>query len=157
MAKLIPLALDLGQKLGWAVRTESGQILSGQENLEPKRFRSIGMCFLDFNQWLCVMHRQTRFDVIFFEEVRRHAGTDAAHAYGGFMAILTAWADDPKRQIPYNGVPVQTIKKAACGMANASKGDVATAMIALGHNPMSEDESDALALLHWAIDNYNRD
>ena len=45
------------------------------------------------------------------EEVRRHAGTDAAHVYGGLMATLTAWAE--LRGVPYEGVPVGTIKRFA--------------------------------------------
>ena len=40
-------------------------------------------------------------------------GVDAAHAYGGFMAHLTAWCEH--HQIPYQGVPVGTIKKHATG------------------------------------------
>ena len=34
--------------------------------------------------------------------VRRHAGVDAAHAYGGFMGHLTAWCEH--HNIPYQGV-----------------------------------------------------
>jgi hypothetical protein len=56
---------------------------------------------------------------VYFEEVRRHAGVDAAHAYGGFMAHLTAWCEH--HQIPYQGVPVGTIKKHATGKGNANK------------------------------------
>ena len=46
-------------------------------------------------------------------------GVDAAHAYGGFMAHLTAWCEH--HNIPYAGVPVGTIKKHATGKGNASK------------------------------------
>ncbi len=88
-------------------------------------------------------------DCLHFEEVRRHFSTDAAHAYGGFLATLTAWCEH--HQIPYQGVPVGTIKKHATGKGNASKEDVIAAIRARGHAPVDDNEADALALLHWAI------
>jgi hypothetical protein len=57
--------------------------------------------------------------MVFFEEVRRHMGVDAAHAYGGFMAHLTAWCE--QQNIAYEGVPVGTIKRHATGKGNANK------------------------------------
>jgi Holliday junction resolvasome RuvABC endonuclease subunit len=74
---------------------------------------------------------------------------DAAHAYGGFMAHLTAWCEH--HQIPYQGVPVGTIKKHATGKGNASKDEMIAAMKALGHSPTDDNEADALALLHYAL------
>jgi Holliday junction resolvasome RuvABC endonuclease subunit len=85
----------------------------------------------------------------FFEEVRRHASTDASHVYGGFLGLLTAFAEH--HQIPYQGVPVGTIKKHATGKGNANKDAMVAAMRALGHQPADDNEADALALLHWAI------
>ena len=37
--------------------------------------------------------KRFRLSAIYFEEVRRHAGTDAAHIYGGLLATLTAWCE----------------------------------------------------------------
>ncbi|MEO0035188.1 MAG: hypothetical protein RLZZ501_1211, partial [Pseudomonadota bacterium] len=85
-----------------------------------------------------------------FEEVRRHLGTDAAHVYGGLMGVLTAWAE--VRGVPYQGVTVQHIKKHATGKGNADKAAVIEAMRARGYTPADDNEADALALLHWAID-----
>lgn len=82
---------------------------------------------------------------IYFEEVRRHIGVDAAHAYGGFLATLTAWCEH--HSIPYSGVPVGTIKRHATGKGNADKAAVIAAMRALGHSPANDNEADALALL----------
>ena len=64
-------------------------------------------------------------DTLHFEEVRRHVSTDAAHAYGGFLATLTAWCEH--QRIPYQGVPVGTIKKHATGKGNANKAAVIAA------------------------------
>ena len=77
-------------------------------------------------------------------------GVDAAHVYGGLLATLTAWCEH--HQIPYQGVPVGTIKKFATGRGNAGKDEMIAAMRALGHAVTDDNEADALAILHWAID-----
>ena len=139
------LALDLGTTTGWALRSSDGAITSGSAGFRPQRFEGGGMRFLRFKRWLMT----GGIHALYFEEVRRHVSTDAAHAYGGFLATLTAWCEH--HQIPYQGVPVGTIKKHATGKGNASKDDVLSAMRALGHAPADDNEADALALLRWAI------
>jgi hypothetical protein len=58
------------------------------------------MRYLRFTNWLAELDRLSGpIAAIWFEEVRRHAGTDAAHIYGGLMATLTSWAE--LRGIPY--------------------------------------------------------
>ena len=144
------LALDLGTTTGWALRSSDGAITSGSASFRPQRFEGGGMRFLRFKRWLAELKDMTGgIHALYFEEVRRHVSTDAAHAYGGFLATLTAWCEH--HQIPYQGVPVGTIKKHATGKGNASKDDVLSAMRALGHAPADDNEADALALLRWAI------
>jgi len=144
------LALDLGTTTGWALRGSDGHITSGSESFRPQRFEGGGMRFLRFKRWLTELKAVTSgIDALHFEEVRRHVSTDAAHAYGGFLATLTAWCEH--HQIPYLGVPVGTIKKDATGRGNAGKDEVVAAIRARGHAPSDDNEADALALLHWAI------
>ena len=144
------LALDLGTTTGWALRSSDGAITSGSAGFRPQRFEGGGMRFLRFKRWLAELKDMAGgIDALHFEEVRRHVSTDAAHAYGGFLATLTAWCEH--HQIPYQGVPVGTIKKHATGKGNASKDEVLSAMRALGHAPTDDNEADALALLRWAI------
>jgi len=143
------LALDLGTTTGWALRSSDGAITSGSESFRPQRFEGGGMRFLRFKRWLAELKDMAGgIDALHFEEVRRHVSTDAAHAYGGFLATLTAWCE--YHQIPYQGVSVGTIKKHATGKGNAGKDLVIAAMTALGHAPADDNEADALALLHWA-------
>ena len=87
---------------------------------------------------------------VHFEEVRRHAGVDAAHAYGGFLVTLTAWCEH--YQIPYGGVPVATIKKHATTRGNADKAAMMEAARFRGYEPADDNEADALALLWLAIE-----
>ncbi|NCY08299.1 MAG: hypothetical protein EBX30_14075 [Betaproteobacteria bacterium] len=46
----------------------------------------------------------------------------------------------------------QVIKRHATGMGRASKASVMEAMRIAGHPVTDSNEADALALLHWAID-----
>ena len=150
MAEQTILALDLGTQTGWALLTRDGMINSGSESFKPGRFEGGGMRFLRFKRWLTEIKQSAdELDAVYFEEVRRHAGVDAAHAYGGFMAHLTAWCEH--HDIPYQGVPVGTIKKHATGKGNAGKEDMIAALVKKGFVPADDNEADALALLHWAI------
>ena len=143
------LALDLGTHTGWALRGRDGTVTSGTEHFQPHRFEGGGMRYLRFKRWLTELGQAGMLDAVYFEEVRRHAGVDAAHAYGGFLAHLTAWCE--RYQIPYQGVPVGTIKKHATGRGNADKAAMVAAMRAKGHAVGDDNEADALALLHWAL------
>jgi Holliday junction resolvasome RuvABC endonuclease subunit len=146
------LALDLGQKTGWAVRNADRAIASGTVEFKPGRFEGGGMVFLRFRAWLQEVDETAGgVGAVYFEEVRSHRGVAAAHAYGGFLAHLTAWAEANK--IPYAGVPVGTIKRHATGNGNANKEAVIAAVRALGFDPADDNEADALALLDWALRN----
>ena len=145
------LALDLGTTTGWAMRLADGVVVSGTMEFRSGRYEGGGMRFLRFRSWLDhLLDGAKTIDLIHFEEVRRHAGTDAAHIYGGFLAHLSAWCE--LKHIPYQGVPVGTIKRHATGKGNTGKDAVIAAMRARGFNPEDDNEADALAILSWAID-----
>lgn len=142
------LALDLGTTAGWALRN-AGVIQHGFISFKGHRYEGGGMRYLRFGRWLGEIAASAEVSAVYFEEVRRHAGVDAAHVYGGLLATLTAWCES--RDIPYQGVPVGTIKRHATGKGNASKEQVIAAMRALGHPVADDNEADALALLHLAM------
>jgi len=158
------LTIDLGTTTGWALRSKDGQIAHGFASFKPQRFEGGGMRYLRFKRWLTELKAsvstspgadgaqslQEPIGVVYFEEVRRHLGVDAAHVYGGLLATLTAWCEH--HNIAYQGVPVGTIKKHATGKGNAGKAEVMAAMRLLGHPVTDDNEADALALLHWALD-----
>ena len=70
----------------------------------------------------------------------------------GVWDLIGAGKLTEKVSSSYQGVPVGTIKKHATGKGNAGKGDVIAAMRAKGHPVTDDNEADALALLHWAIE-----
>lgn len=138
------LALDLGTNTGWAIRTDEGSIVSGVESFKPDRYSGGGMRYLRFKKWLTEV-KQQGISEIYFEEVRRHAGTSAAHVYGGFMGVLTCWCEH--HEIPYAGVHFTAIKKFATGKGNADKDAMIAGMRARGFALQDDNEADALALL----------
>ncbi|WP_074380612.1 crossover junction endodeoxyribonuclease RuvC [Bartonella doshiae] len=141
------LCLDLGTKTGWAICGADGCITSDTEHFQSRRFEGGGMRYLRFKRWLIELKRSVdEIDAVYFEEVRRHIGTDAAHVYGGLLGHLTAWCEH--HQIPYEGIPVGTIKKATTGKGNASKEEMIKAVRTKGHNPKDDNEADALAILY---------
>ena len=147
----ILLSLDLGTVTGWALSNAYGRITSGTAHFRPQRFEGGGMRYLRFERWLNETHEVSgEINAVYFEEVRRHLGVDAAHAYGGFLASLTAWCEE--HAIPYEGVPVGTIKRYITGKGNAGKAKVIEAIQQRGHQPADDNEADALALLYWVID-----
>jgi Holliday junction resolvasome RuvABC endonuclease subunit len=109
------------------------------------------MRYLRFRRWL----EQLQVDAgpiraVYFEEVRRHVGTDAAHVYGGLLGQLTAWCEE--HGVAYQGVPVGTIKAFATGRGNADKAAMMAAVQSRGFSPADDNEADAIAILLWAIE-----
>ena len=144
------LCLDLGTRTGWALH-DDGATFSGSITFRPGRYEGGGMRYLRFQNWLGQLGRDSGgLAAIYFEEVRRHAGTDAAHVHGGFLATLGAWCE--RQGVPYQGVPVGTIKRFATGKGNAGKEAVVAAMRDRGFTPADDNEADAIALLLWALE-----
>lgn len=151
LIRMVVLALDLGTTTGWALRARDGQVAHGFVSFKPQRFEGGGMRYLRFKRWLSEIQGVAgEIHSVYFEEVRRHSGVDAAHVYGGLMATLTTWCEH--HNVPYQGIPVGTIKKHATGKGNAGKAEVMAAMRAKGHPVTDDNEADALALLVWAME-----
>lgn len=150
------LCLDLATVTGWAMAglTPKGkiQVQSGTQSFAINaRIEGAGMRYLRFSRWLDEMAKGVTIERLAFEEVKQRAASVAAgHMYGGFMATLTAWCE--ANAVPYEGIPVQTIKKHATGKGNASKDDVIKAMRAKGHVVKDDNEADALALLYYVVE-----
>jgi Holliday junction resolvasome RuvABC endonuclease subunit len=140
------LALDLGTKCGYA----SSYGASGVLNLKPTTHESAGERYRKFKDWLFVT-LQASFDLVVYEEVHAHIGVEAAHVYGGLVAVLQTACLETNTE--YKGVGVQTIKKHATGNGNAKKDDmVITATLKFPKvNVIDDNHADALHLLDYAI------
>ncbi len=152
MKNLKTLALDLGTKCGWAVGADGNLHASGTWLLQSdkqRRFEGAGMKWLRLRSFLDQVHHLAPIERVVLEEVRRHAGTDAAHAYGGALAVVTEWCELHK--VPYSATPVATIKKHATGKGNAKKDAMIAAAQARGWTPGDDNEADALWILDEAM------
>lgn len=138
-------AFDLGTTTGWAVRSDD-VIQFGSNNFSPKRGEGCGIRFLRFRQWLNrLLETNTKPDVILYEVVMAHKGADAAHIYGGFQAILTECCE--LNSIPYQGIPVGTIKKRFTGKGNANKEAMIAEAKQRGFDVKDDNAADAVAIL----------
>jgi len=142
------LAIDPGTHCGYAL----SPFESGVWDLSVGRHEGGGMRFIKLRNYL--IKACEGVELVVYEEVRRHLGTDAAQVYGGIVAIIQEHCE--LKEIPYLGVPVGTIKKFATGLGNSNK----EAMLAAARerwpevNIVSDDQADALWLLAWAENEY---
>ena len=142
------LALDLGNSFGFAIKQEA-TIHSGWSILSKKGSTDHGRKFHNFACWL---NDVVDVDAVYYEVVMNHGhgGVYAAHAYGGFLAILQLWAH--KRNIPCVGVGVGQIKKFWTLNGRASKEQMIKRANYLGFDTKNDNEVDAIALLHYALE-----
>jgi len=139
------LAIDIGTTLGWALLAQ-GRVISGRFDMRPGNKEKPGIRFLRFRKEFLSNFRDVH--EVYFEEVRRHEGTHAAHIYGGFWAILLSFCEE--NAIPYRGVEVAAWKQNLGLKGNAKKAEVIVEMRNRGHDPKDENEADALGILSFA-------
>lgn len=143
------ISLDLGSTTGWATITD-GVVNSGSKSLALTKYEGRGMQFLKFKRFLGQLVTCVHPEFIVLEEVRRHLGTDAAHAYGGYLAHVGSYCEEAG--IPHAGVAVGTIKKFATGKGNANKDEMIEAAKKLfpDQEIVDDNQADALCLLGYA-------
>ena len=139
---MIVIGIDPGTSCGYSVRTVSGLHDSGVWDLRPKRHEGGGMRFLRLRRYLRELVQNCRPSVVAYEEVRRHMGTDAAHIYGGIIAVIQEECETSVPVIPYQGIPVATVKKFATGKGNADKAAMGEAARLRWPNRMFTDDNE---------------
>lgn len=141
------LALDLGNSFGFAIK-QGATINSGWEKLSNNA-KNHGKKFYLFSCWL---REQDGLDIekVYYEDVKNHAGVYASHAFGGYLAILQMWAY--RREIECIGVGVGAIKKSFTGKGKATKEMMISEANKRGFETDNDNESDAIALLHYALE-----
>jgi crossover junction endodeoxyribonuclease RuvC len=143
------LAIDIGTTTGWARCSRDGSIASGSEKFAPRRLEAAGQRWLKFRAFLGEQRAAAgEIHAIYYEDVKQHAGTLAAHVYGGFLAMLEAWC--AVNNVPLKPVGVGTVKKHWTGKGNADKNAMIVAAVAKGFHPVDDNHADALAILSLA-------
>jgi len=145
------LGLDLGIHMGWALRKDNGSIQSGEQDYSVGPFDGAGVMYLRFRLWL---REYSSVDLVVFEGVRAHSAGAvlAAHKYGAFLGVLQSTCTE--LSIPHTSYGVTTIKKYWTGKGNAKKDAMILAANERGFNPGTDNEADALAVLHMGIDEF---
>lgn len=142
------LALDLGTRMGWALRTPAG-ITSSSMSWAERRGETRGDRLLRFYRWLVAMNA-CGLGLIVYELVRGHGkgGVLAAHCYAQFEGLVLTFA--ARHRIPVRSVHTGTLKKAITGSGNADKDAMKRAIRGAGFPAYASDEVDAIAVLLWA-------
>ena len=148
------LSLDLGLWLGNALMVNGRAKIYGTHGLQEKKTRKLtepdGYRFVKFRTFLDEMYKEHRFTAIAYEDVKNHSAVLAAHAYGGFKAVLLTWA--LPRGVPLHGYGVGQVKKSWTGNGNASKELMISTARKNGYTVAddADDTADALAIGHLA-------
>lgn len=132
---------DLGQKFGYAILDEDGnRVESETVNLGKRSGKSLSG-FYDLLQTIL----SNGVIAAGYEKVRRHRGVHAAHAYGGYEAILKKLCFDMGIEDKLLEVTVQQIKRCATDDPKADKEEIeAQAMARWARIPEDDNEADAL-------------
>ena len=142
------LSIDPGTSCGWATGEKGTMPIFGTWNLKPDRWADLGSRTLYLGRFL--EQALPGVQLVVFEEVRHHLGVDAAHVYGAIIAQVQAKCRE-LGGIPYEAVPVGTIKKHWTGKGNANKDEMMAHARRRGFDIQNDDEADALAILDWAL------
>ena len=140
------LAIDIGTTTGWARSSRAGATSSGSEKFAPRRNEQAGHRWIKFRAFLNEQRLQGgEIHAVYYEDVKQHAGTLAAHVYGGFLACLEMWC--ASNNVPLRPVGVGVVKKHWTGKGNADKDRMVAEAERRGFRPKDNNEADALAIL----------
>lgn len=145
------LALDLGTKTGYAIRSRDGRIIHGTEAFTPRASWTPGQKWQRFRAFLSRTITENAIGTLAFEDVKAHGkgAVLAAHAYGGFRAMMEMVADQHNVRLVPVGVGV--VKKHWTGKGNAKKEAMVEQAKVRGFRPETDNDADALAILDWAV------
>ena len=148
-------ALDLGSiRTGWAYFDGPSLLSVGVWELTSRRQESWGVRWLRLTQLLGDVNTVSRLeiDLVAFEEVRRHQGVDAAHAYGAAKGVLLAWCE--LQRLEFCSVPIAALKRAAVnkggGSGTGKKEVLAAARERWPHHKFKTDDASDAAFVGLA-------
>ncbi|QQB37974.1 crossover junction endodeoxyribonuclease RuvC [Achromobacter deleyi] len=145
------LALDLGTKTGYALRRRDGAMRYGTVDFTPRKSWTPGQRWARFRGWLADTVATFQIDAIVYERVVfGHSSAASSDVYGGFKALVELAADT--HSLTLSSVAVPTVKKHFTGSGRADKDAMMAQAKARGFSPDSHNAADALAILHWAVD-----
>lgn len=144
------VAIDPGTVSGWAVGERGKPDAVGVWKLpRPKRERR-GPRFVMFRELAGALIDAGPTSLVVYERIMRHEGTDAAHVYGGLVALLMDVCE--VRGIPYAGYLPHHLKQHATGHGNAHKPAIVASAQARACWRRLNVEDDNAADALWLLD-----
>ena len=141
---MIVLGLDCATKTGWALADGKRIIESGVQEFTVKRGESPGMRFLRFRKWTEELIRNSRPDVVVYEQAHYRGGA-ATELCVGFVTRVQEAAS--AHGVNYQGMHTATVKKTLTGHGKGDKEAVIKAVQArTGIKPIDDNHADAIAL-----------
>lgn len=136
------IAIDPGTQMGWC-RGDDRPTVAGTEKFGVKKNERPERRYHKLHTWTHLGLAESK--VLAYEGVARHAGTKAAHVYGGIVGILQAKASILSMEVIR--VPIGTWKKNLTGKGNATKDEVAAAVEEMFPGLAdSQDAADAIGI-----------
>jgi Holliday junction resolvasome RuvABC endonuclease subunit len=142
------LALDYAEQTGFAYQI-GGKIFSGSVSFKQRKPKGEADRFLQFWRWL-EEFENSELDFIVFEESAGRRTLNFVNSACGYRALVLLFC--AAHQIGWQAVGPSQIKKATTGSGNADKQVMIAWAIAKGYNPADDNEADALAILHYALE-----
>lgn len=145
------LTLDLATSTGWARYSDHSGVKYGTKEL-PKTGERIGPFLTAFDDWLKDLLREDWPDQVVFEQpiVPRNGQLTTLRKLYGLCSHTELLCH--RMKIPVSEAKVNTVRKHFIGCSprrEAAKDMTVRYCRTLGWDPQTDDEADALALLHY--------
>jgi len=142
------LAIDQASKCGWAISNN----IYGEWDLKTRKDESSGMKGLRFKSKLKEICELEKIELIVYERIAGRFKNALIHS-AKLVAIIETYCED--NNINYRAYSAKEIKLFATGKGGASKQQmIKHAHDKLGYIGDSDNEADALWILHLAKDEY---
>ena len=142
------LALDLAIRTGWALGDRHAYE-SGYESFDLRRGDSPGWRYLMFTRWAEQAIRPELELVVYEQPFAMRSGQAAEIAMGFATRIQQRCAE---LSITHTAVVGSALKKWTTGKGNAKKPEMIEAVARRWRRVDDDNEADAVALLHYALD-----
>lgn len=147
--KIKILAIDPASKLGWAIDNYT----YGEWDLTTRKDESMGMKLIRLSSKLQEILEKTNCNLVVYERPAGQHKNPIIHQ-SKLIGVIEKWCEE--NGIQYRGYSATEIKKYATGKGNANKEKmIQAARDRYNYSGDSDNEADALHLLHMAWDEYN--
>lgn len=147
------LAIDPATSCGWAMLGDDDRVTYGHWDLSLDKGQHRGMRYAFLRRHLAKLET---VEAIAYER-SMHLKGDAIMVHGGLVAAIEDWAATRTPQVPVVHIGASSLKKHTTGKGRAEKHEIAavvTRRFRIEAPITCFDETDALAILGWYLDEH---